>query len=189
VKKSKVSYPGVLGKPIPPNPLNTELALLGPATEEEIKAYWADLYTARLYFLLTHYHIPHADEDRWFRLACALAKDHVPGFSVAERGRGRPKRWTTLADFISKHLEPRRRGARRKHSDAYYKDLLDWVRLVAKEQDLSGRGTIKAALEILIEETVRDTPGKSLQKARAEELPKLQKLYSKAKKKFPKLAI
>jgi len=107
-------YKGELGKPIatkqPPKPPG----LLTGKSKAEAEAEYAEerrqyLHSTtmrcsteaveKLILLFDYYNIPQKDsegrwdDDRWFRLALALAMDHVPGFRTEPEGlSGRPRK-------------------------------------------------------------------------------------------------
>jgi hypothetical protein len=56
----------------------------------------ADIKDQKLERLLQHYQIDRSNKNAWYKLAVALACDHVPGFEVIDKqrkGRGRPAKW------------------------------------------------------------------------------------------------
>jgi hypothetical protein len=51
--------------------------------------------------LLDSYGIPRDDKDRYRKLALALAREYVKGFSTTDRPTGRPRKWpTSLRDEL-----------------------------------------------------------------------------------------
>ncbi len=72
--------------------LNTPLSLLpevaGPGLQSvtEILEHGKGELTERLWLLLRHYGISFDDPEHWYKLALALASEHVPGLRVERRG-------------------------------------------------------------------------------------------------------
>lgn len=105
-----VKYQGVLGKrsndmcPLPP-----AHSVLGAPSQrsksehEEAKRQWVLRQVLRevdgIVRLLDHYKIEDSD-DRFFHLAVALARDHVPYCMVPVRGRGAPQKTKQLLPLI-----------------------------------------------------------------------------------------
>lgn len=144
---------------------------------------------ALLFELLDHYGIAHDDELKWVRLAHKLASAHVPAFRFASRV-GRPRK-LKLGGGLAGLLSDSRSGPKgkpgRKRKDQMHKDLLTLVNWQMAQDGLSGRGAIKTALTKLLTEYAKER-GRSVAATLARELLPWQKLYSRAKKKFPELA-
>jgi hypothetical protein len=57
-------------------------------------------YFQRLEALLNHYDVPREHPEKWFLLADALAREHVPGFRVAKPPGRRPAVQTAVDDMM-----------------------------------------------------------------------------------------
>jgi hypothetical protein len=96
-KSDKKPYTGILAEPMP------KFTILTRPTDEEL----AVLIDTKFKALFDHYEIESADAfeggprmaSAWANLAWHLARDHVPGFIGAPRGRGKPA--TRRADDVS----------------------------------------------------------------------------------------
>lgn len=97
-KKLLPKYRGKLAEPLKPLPTPLAGMLSGISPDETIKQRRAELI-GKLARLLAHYGIARDDERRWFKLALALAFDHVPGFQEAlPETRGRRRTWSLEDD-------------------------------------------------------------------------------------------
>jgi hypothetical protein len=103
-------YPGVLGQrsndvvPLqPPDTVLGEPSAQSKREYEEVKRQWVQRQVLRefdgIVRLLEHYQIEDSD-DRFFHLALALARDHVPYCMVPAQGRGRKKTTQTFLPLI-----------------------------------------------------------------------------------------
>jgi len=125
-----------------------------------------------LVYLFNKYKIGPQYEDCWFRLLLALARDKVKGFSdeaIKPAKVGRPPKDNKLK-LTSFFTYRRRRGAPTKP-----KFNPDWVDAVKDEYCLSGHGSEKRAIEILVRQNVSPRYWKS-------EIAYFQKRLSDARK-------
>ena len=152
---------------------------------DKVYAEWkAKTEAERMFLLLQHYAIDADDAIKWFRLVLALARDHVPGFSVAEgRGAGRPSKIKgRLADLIERPTPKRGRPKRERNPLT----LIEAVEKTKMEHGLTGRGSDKQALEIILTAIAKKN-NESVTKLLKEELPHFQKRLSDARKLIPKI--
>lgn len=129
-----------------------------------------------LLYLLGKYGIDIREEDAWLMLALSLARDKVKGFSDAEilpKKVGRPKK-NSLAKIMTLGEPKRRRGAPTK-----MKFNPEWVDQVKAKHGLSGRGSDKKAIEIMVAEY-------RAPKDRKREVAYVQKRLSESRKIIPK---
>ena len=85
--RKPTKYEGKLGKPLSPLPEAAHPAFGSSASAAKLVAAQMTEVSKRLYLLFKHYQIDPKDTDRWYRLACRLAFDNVPGFKVEKRGK------------------------------------------------------------------------------------------------------
>jgi hypothetical protein len=99
---AKPTFSGALAEPIIVMP--TLLGRLFGEDSPPAQAFYgnqedevAELLSVKMLFLLDHYRIGRDDHDKWHRLAFALARDFVPGFSfVLPQPVGAPMTWGVL---------------------------------------------------------------------------------------------
>lgn len=181
----RVRYPGRLGKAQLQSDEMLPFYRACESTDRGSFEEWHNEFVAsRMAEICLFYSIPASDPDRWFRLAIALAFDHVPAFQITVgKPLGRPtKKGRILAKGMF-HV-PAKPG-RNRVDDRW---LLKYVRDTAKKSGMSGRGSIGKALTILIQGIARDM-GESQSKAVRRDLPPLRKRYSRAARKFPEMAV
>ena len=117
---------------------------------DNLKSKWK-FEAANLLYLVEKYGIDPREEDAWLNLALSLARDKVKGFSDAEilppQKVGRPKKKISLAKIMTLGEPKRRRGAPTK-----MKFNPEWVDEFKAKYGLSGRGSDKKAIEIMVAE-------------------------------------
>lgn len=117
-------------------------------TDEEAET--AEIEAKNLIHLLDKYEIELNSEKKWLRLAIAIARDKVKGFSdtlLKYKAIGRPtKKKNSLASIanLGAPKKAQKRGAPRK-----LKLNPAWIDEIKATHGLSGRGSDKKALEIM----------------------------------------
>ncbi len=157
-------------------------------SQEEIKE---DIETENLLYLLDKYgiDIPSGmSDEKWYELTLALARDKVKGFSdavIKPLKAGRPLKSQNLADlqlwYIKKHglpTKPKKRGA-----PTVPKLDPAWIDAIKTQHGLSGHGSDKMAIEILVASNW--PPGKR-KSAMGAKVKYVQKQLSEARRKIPK---
>ena len=128
--------------------------------------------------LTEHYGISSDDPQKWQQLAFELAADHIPGLQLSDRRSvGRPRK-------LSPTRIKRSRG--RPKDQARHRALLV-LRMVAldvtREKELSGRGAQRRASELFVKRAAK-LSGRSMA-GDSWLVPKVEKLLSEAKSRFP----
>jgi hypothetical protein len=86
-KKAKPQYEGILSEPL-------SLPVAGLlADEDELNREYAEEYLKRVKALYQHYGVKLGQPGADRKVALSLAKDHVKGFTIKGRARGRPRKW------------------------------------------------------------------------------------------------
>lgn len=186
-------YPGELGKPDDGRwMLANALLYYGDpdkALREKKDRY--DSRTRRLFELLfAHYNIPTDDVAKWFALAFCLANNHVPAFTYKKRNKvGRPRKdKKTIARLERMYAGRQQRGRKPDPTRAQFLEkLLRAVIRTSEKKGYQGRGTIRRALAVIVEEFARRN-NESVPRALRIDVPNLARLVSEAKKLYPELA-
>jgi ribosomal protein L18E len=187
-KRSRIKYPGWLGKTIPQSNDFVRAVLSGHPKAFDL--WMVDLQNKTLQELLRFYEIPsHGTEaDRWYALAWRLALDHVPAMRLAlTRGRGRPA--TAIPEYLHQELPPRKRGAPKKWDDQLLLALVERVDEIKAAATQKGRRlSDNAALEELLKEKARQQGTAEIKVSRinkSKPFTRWRKQLQIARKKFP----
>lgn len=109
-------YKGALNKPTrraaPPKPRGVMTKILLPEATDTYQEEWNRWFgesvsnviadqVPKLMLLMDHYDIARGDPERWFLLALALARNHVPGFRIEDGNLvGRKESWDVVKDTL-----------------------------------------------------------------------------------------
>lgn len=91
-KTLKPKYTGILAEPIKLRDPGLGLA----SNPEEIKRHNDEQFWQRVKALYEHYGVRSDDAAADFKVLLRLAIDHVPGFAIAGRPKGRPEKWGSV---------------------------------------------------------------------------------------------